>query len=129
MTERLHFHPGASYKEKDWGVENYLRLAADLKKNGKTPLFLLGPQEEKIYRNAVEDAGFRVKVNLPLADIAAWTLAGRFSGLVVGNDTGVMHLIRACGCRSVTICFMDTHLTWAPYPGNRHTVIHASCTH
>ena len=119
--------PGASYKGKDWGVENYLRLAADLKKAGKTPLFLLGPQEVRPYLKPVEDAGFPAKANLPLTDIAALALAGRFGGLAVGNDTGVMHLIRACGCPSVTICFADTHLTWAPYVRDRHTVIHAAC--
>ena len=119
--------PGASYKEKDWGVENYLRLAADLKKAGKTPLFLLGPQEEETYRKAVEDAGFRAEVNLPLPDIAALALLGGSCGLAVGNDTGVMHLIRACGCRSVTICFGDSHLIWAPYAQDRHMVIHADC--
>ena len=119
--------PGGSYKEKDWGAENYLRLAADLKKTGKTPLFLLGPQEVELYREAVEKAGFTAKVNFPLTAIAALAFADRFSGLAVGNDTGVMHLIRACGCRSITICFQDTHLTWAPYPADRHTVVHASC--
>ena len=119
--------PGGSYKEKDWGAANYLRLAADLKKNGKTPLFLLGPQEVEIYQSAVLNAGFKTAVCLPLTSIAALAFACQHRGLAVGNDTGVMHLIRACGCRSITICYMDTHLTWAPYPEDRHTVIHASC--
>ena len=119
--------PGASYKEKDWGVDNFLRLAADLKKGGKNPLFLLGPQEVGPYLKPVEDAGFPAKANLPLTDIAALALAGKYHGLAVGNDTGVMHLNRACGCSSVTICFADTHLTWAPYGRDRHTVNHAAC--
>ena len=119
--------PGASSKSKDWGVGNYLRLAVDLRKNGKKPFFLLGPQEMELYGESVSHAGFQAGVNLPLTDIALLALAGRFSGLAVGNDTGVMHLIRACGCRSITICFADTHLIWAPYPADRHMVIHASC--
>ena len=70
--------PGGSYKEKDWGAANYLRLAADLKKNGKTPLFLLGPQEVEIYQAAVSNAGFKTAVCLPLTSIAA--LAFAFNG-------------------------------------------------
>lgn len=125
--DRVLLVPGASSKYKDWGVGNYLRLAADLKKNGRDPLFLLGPQETELYRDAAENAGFKTAVDLPLPDIAALALTGQFNGLAVGNDTGVMHIIRACGCRSVTICYTDTHLTWAPYSEDRHVVVHASC--
>ena len=119
--------PGGSYKEKDWGVGNYLRLASDLGKRGRVPIFLLGPQEVELYSEAVEKAGFTAKANFPLCVIAALALAGRFNGIAVGNDTGVMHLIRASGCRSITICFEDVHLTWAPYPTDHHSVLHADC--
>ena len=119
--------PGASSKYKDWGVENYLRLASDLKNRGKKPLFLLGPQEVALYGEAAEKAGFKTAVNLPLTLIGALALCWKKRNFAVGNDTGVMHLIRACGCRSVTICFEDTHLTWAPYAGDTHKVIHAEC--
>ena len=119
--------PGASSKYKDWGPENYLRLAAELKKNGKSPLFILGPQEKDLYGKPAEEAGFKTAVNLPLTVIAALAFCCRYRGFAVGNDTGVMHLVRACGCRSVTVCFEDTHLTWAPYDRDIHKVIHADC--
>ena len=120
--------PGASCKEKDWGVQNYLRLASDIKTKGWKPIFLLGPMEKELYLAAVENAGFSTMLNAPLTSIAALALFGKYSQcLVVGNDTGIMHLIRACGCRSITICYSDTHLTWAPYLQDQHQVIHASC--
>lgn len=119
--------PGASSKFKDWGVEDYLHLAVKLKNAGKQPLFVLGPQEKDLYCSAAESAGFRTAVNLPLTAIAALAFSCQRRGFAIGNDTGVMHLVRACDCRSVTICFEDTHLTWAPYAGARHKVIHADC--
>ncbi len=119
--------PGASSKYKDWGLGNYLRLAAELKKNGKSPLFILGPQEKDLYGKPAEEAGFKTAAELPLTVIAALAFCCRYRGFAVGNDTGVMHLVRACGCPSVTICFEDTHLTWAPYGREIHKVIHAEC--
>jgi len=119
--------PGASSKEKDWGIENYLRLAEWMKSQGRKILFLLGPLEQPIYQARAEDAGFKTAVNLPLTSIAALAFSCQYRGFAVGNDTGVMHLVRACGCRSITISFHDTHLTWAPYSGERHKVVHADC--
>ncbi len=119
--------PGASSKYKDWGMENYLHLAGELKTKGKQPLFVLGPQEKELYQKAASDAGFKTAVNLSLTTVAALAFACQYRGFAVGNDTGVMHLVRACNCRSVTICFEDTHLTWAPYSGEQHKVVHADC--
>ena len=119
--------PCSSDKNKEWGVENYLRLAAELKNAGRTPVFILGPQEIARYRRIAEKAGFRTAVNLPLTAIAALAFGHSHSGFAVGNDTGAMHLIRACHCPSVTICFTDTHLTWAPYAEELHKVVHADC--
>ena len=119
--------PGASSKYKDWGVENYLRLADDLKKSGKSPLLILGPLEKDLYGKPAEKAGVKTASDLPLTVIAALAFCCQYHGFVIGNDTGVMHLVRACGCRSVTICFEDTHLTWAPYAAEKHKVVHAEC--
>ena len=119
--------PGASGKYKDWGRENYLRLAAELKGKGKKPAFILGPEEKDLYEKPAEEAGFKTALNLPLTSIAALAFACKYRGFAVGNDTGVMHLVRACGCPSVTVCFEDTHLTWAPYAGDAHKVVHADC--
>ena len=119
--------PGASGKYKDWGIENYLRLAAELKGKGKKTAFILGPEEKDLYGKPAEEAGFKTALSLPLTSIAALAFACKYRGFAVGNDTGVMHLVRACGCRSVTICFEDTHLTWAPYAGDNHKVVHADC--
>ena len=119
--------PGASSRYKDWGLENYLRLAADLKEKGKKPVFILGPQEKDLYGKPAEEAGFETALDLPLTSIAALAFACRHRGFAVGNDTGVMHLVRACGCPSVTVCFADTSLTWAPYAADIHKVVHADC--
>ncbi|MBQ7207046.1 MAG: hypothetical protein IJS01_04540 [Lentisphaeria bacterium] len=119
--------PGASSRYKDWGLENYLRLAADLKEKGKKPVFILGPQEKDLYGKPAEGAGFETALDLPLTSIAALAFACRHRGFTVGNDTGVMHLVRACGCPSVTVCFEDTSLTWAPYAADIHKVVHADC--
>ena len=119
--------PGASSRYKDWGLENYLRLAAELKEKGKKPVFILGPQEKDLYGKPAEGAGFETALDLPLTSIAALAFACRHRGFAVGNDTGVMHLVRACGCRSVTVCFEDNSLTWAPYAADIHKVVHADC--
>ena len=119
--------PGASGKYKDWGTENYLHLAEELKKQQRDPIFILGPQEKDLYCEIVENAGFKAVVDFPLTAIATLAFFRPEENLAIGNDTGVMHLIRACGCRSITVCFDDTHLTWAPYSQTIHRVIYADC--
>ena len=37
--------PGASSKYKDWGKDNYLKLAAQLAKCGRKPIFIYGNNE------------------------------------------------------------------------------------
>jgi len=118
--------PGGSYKEKDWGIDNYFHLADDLKKNGRKPVFILGPLEQ-LYQDRAQKLGYQTVFNAELSILAGMARCYPDTIFSVGNDTGVMHLLRACDCPSLAICFDDTYLTWCPYPKERHLVIHAKC--
>ena len=115
-----------SYKSKRWDAVNYLRINDEIKRLGISTIFLIGD-------DADDDANWESNTNiisikcLPLTVIASIAILKRDSAIAIGNDTGVMHLLRACGCRSVTICFCDTYQTWAPYCSDRHIAIHAPC--
>ena len=101
--------PGAapSRPRKRWPVARYAELAAILIERGLTPVLIgagaeagLGAAIRAVCPAAVDLIG---QTGLP--DIAA--LAAR-AVLAVGNDTGPMHLIAACGCPAVVLFSADS---------------------
>ncbi len=119
--------PGGSCDEKHWGDENFFALAEALTAAGAPPFFLLGPRERRLV-GELEKRNFRFALCPEIAEIVAlaaqWSLERVFA---IGNDTGVMHLLKALGCRSVTLGAGATFLTWHPYDASRHAHLHADC--
>jgi ADP-heptose:LPS heptosyltransferase len=98
--EYIGFAPGSGGKPKCWDLENFIRLAKSQAEQGRTPVFLLGPQEPEwleLVRNQVPDAVFPLQEKDndfdPLYTIA---LAGRMTASV-SNDSGVGHMIALGG--------------------------------
>ncbi|MES2710695.1 MAG: glycosyltransferase family 9 protein [Pseudomonadota bacterium] len=93
--------PGAAPTRpgKRWPVERFAALAADL----DLPALVLGGKGEAALAATILAAAPSARDltgRTSFADIAA---LARRAAFAIGNDTGPMHLIAACGCRSLTL--------------------------
>lgn len=122
------FVRGASSRYKDWGNDNYLELARQLKQRGFEVLFLLGPQELD-YLDLIQQEGLEAVSGLDFGEIAALMNHPTCTKCVIGNDTGLMHLACALDVPSVTIAPDETHFIWFPYETSRHGICHPACSH
>ena len=118
--------PGASSRYKHWGNHNYFSLANRLQADGMEIVFLLGPQETD-YAADIKRAGYQWVSDLSLAEVAQLMNSPGKTVLVIGNDTGIMHLACALGCPSVTISAASSSFTWFPYLSPKHRLCRAEC--
>ncbi|MFI5114598.1 MAG: glycosyltransferase family 9 protein [Terriglobales bacterium] len=86
-------NPGAGWGAKRWPAERYGQVAKELAKDGLCSLINYGPGEEDL-ATAVEAAaeGAARKISCSLSELIALT---RRACLVIGGDTGPMHLAAA----------------------------------
>ena len=91
----LFLQPFTSALKKDWPLENFLALARRAQVQGLQVLFGGGPAEHAALEPA-RQAGFPVFSGAPL--LVAGGLM-RLSTLIVGGDTGLLHLAVALGRR------------------------------
>lgn len=120
------FVTGASDKSKSLSVDSFIELAKLLQKKQLTPLFLTGPQEKKnaeIFRKA----GFSVGESLSFTEIASIFVSPK-TKLVIGNDTGVMHLACMFDVPGLTISCHGSSYTWFPYDRKKHKLCTPECT-
>jgi len=102
------FAPGAGGRKKCWPLENYIEIAKNQVKNGRLPVFFLGPDEaawvERIIQD-VPDALFPEQenkssmINGPLLALA---LAQRLS-VALANDSGTGHIMATAGTPLVSL--------------------------
>jgi ADP-heptose:LPS heptosyltransferase len=116
----IFIQPFSHGQQKNWGLQDYLQLARNWKAEGLQVLFGGGPSE----REALEPvcrAGFAVAAGAPLLVSAG--LVG-LSTVILGGDTGLLHLAAAMGKRVVMLigskypgnCFPYGHPEWAVAP-------------
>jgi len=86
-------NPGAGWGAKRWPSERYGQVAKELAKDGICSLVNYGPGEEEL-AVAVEAASERAarKIFCSVSELIALT---RRAGLLIGGDTGPMHLAAA----------------------------------
>ncbi|MCC7519915.1 MAG: glycosyltransferase family 9 protein, partial [Verrucomicrobiae bacterium] len=99
-------HPGASRREKLWGVENFAALTRRILRRAPGTVLLTGsPSERKLCARIQQAVGWSPRI---------WNLAGRLgleelaallsqASLLVSGDTGVFHVAVAMGSRTVTL--------------------------
>ena len=113
---------GSREVRKNWPVERYIALAQALEASGRTPVFLIGPQERELLeklRAAVPSALFPEATPpdpaLGLARLEfAIALCHRLSA-AVANDSGIGHLLGAIGTPLVTLFGPTDAARWAPF--------------
>jgi ADP-heptose:LPS heptosyltransferase len=95
----LFVQPITSSPDKNWPVENYVAIASAWQQRGFQVLFGGGPADRLMLRPA-ENAGFRVSAGVPLLTSAG---LAHFARLIVGGDTGLLHLAVAMKKRVVML--------------------------
>lgn len=117
-------HPGSGSPRKNWGLENWTRLAADLQADtGARFLVVAGEAESPVlddFCRMLHTAGVTHSVanNLPLPELANQLSRCRF---FLGHDTGPAHLAAACGVPSTVIFGPTNPAVWAP--GGHHVQV------
>ena len=89
-------------------------------------IILLGPQETDYVANIMR-AGYQWISDLSFAEVAQLMNAPGKTVLVIGNDTGIMHLACALDCPSVTISALSASFTCFPYSSQKHRLCKAEC--
>ncbi|WP_376087922.1 glycosyltransferase family 9 protein [Roseomonas sp. CCTCC AB2023176] len=109
-THYVGFAPGAGGVQKIWPLDRFLAVASGVVETGRTPVFLLGPNEAVLRPEIaarLPNAEFplqhpawdTVGGPLPMATVA---LAGRLAA-AVSNDSGTGHMIAAGGAPLVSL--------------------------
>jgi ADP-heptose:LPS heptosyltransferase len=99
-----------SAAHKNWPLENYLTVAKRWRNSGYQIVFSGGPKEAHCLEPATR-AGFPVCIS-PIATVC-WLM--KLSRLVIGGDTGLLHLGVAIGKRVVVLMSPDGARTPIPY--------------
>lgn len=100
---RVVLHPGAAWRNKCYPARMWARVARELLSDPGIPTRVVwGPGEEELAREVVDasDGAARLQHAAGLAQLARELRGAR---LVLGGDTGPLHLARALGCRVLTV--------------------------
>ena len=95
--------PGAGWPNKEWGTERFGALAAAMSSRwGWTPIVCWGPTERALAEEVVRASGGAARLAPPtgVTDLAALAPEAE---VVVGGDTGPVHLSEAAGGRVVCL--------------------------
>jgi ADP-heptose:LPS heptosyltransferase len=107
----LFIQPFTSAAKKNWPLENHLALARHWRQHGVQILFGGGPAERAALE-PVRQAGFPVSAGAPLLVTAGLM---KLCTLIVGGDTGVLHLGVALGKRVLMIMASAAPGTTSPF--------------
>jgi ADP-heptose:LPS heptosyltransferase len=110
-------HPGSGSPTKNWPLDRYLELAAQLEHCGRHIAWSLGPAERDAGLDLPADADLLPPQ--PLTQLAA-TLAA--ATLYIGNDSGITHLAASVGCPTIALFGPTNPDVWAPR-GHHVTVV------
>lgn len=109
----LFIQPLTSTPKKNWPLDRYLAVARHWQQQGWQVLFGGGPQD-RLALEPARQSGFQVSAGVPLLVTGGLT---KLSTLVLGGDTGVLHLAVALGKRVVMIM-------GSPTPGSSYPFQH-----
>jgi ADP-heptose:LPS heptosyltransferase len=105
----IFFQPFTSTPKKNWPLERYLAVARHWREKGMQVAFGGGVKDKETLAPATSE-GFAAFTGYPLSTVA-WLLEP--ASLVVGGDTGLMHLALAMGKR---LCMLVRPLGWNGTP-------------
>jgi ADP-heptose:LPS heptosyltransferase len=106
----LFIQPFTSSPPKNWPLENYISIAGHWHSHGVQVFFGGGPSERTALE-PVHQAGFPVSAGVPLLVTGGLM---NLSSLILGGDTGALHLAVAMGKRVAMI--RNSNAPGSPYP-------------
>jgi heptosyltransferase-2 len=108
----LAIHPGSGSPAKNWGPENFARVADWASERCKV-LLISGPAQDGVeeVRRSMRKASPLVADNLPLVHLAAVLKA---SIAYLGNDSGITHLAASLGLPTVALFGPTSPTVWGP---------------
>ena len=101
--------PGAGHAKRCWPLEQFLRLAKWLRKCGERPVFVLGPAERE---RGLEVQNFEQLTPEGLAELQSIILQSK---LVIGNDSGPLHLAGYCRTPCLALFGPASPHQWGPF--------------
>lgn len=117
-SKRIIMAPFSNSRIRDWGLNNYSRLARLLLENQRCSIALVGsmPQRDLLATIASEHGSDSRIINL--AGRTDWLTCAaliREADLVISNNSGIAHLAAACGIRTLAI-YSGSHQPqeWGP---------------
>jgi ADP-heptose:LPS heptosyltransferase len=116
-------HPGATDQRRHWPYERYARLGDRLAADGFTVVLTGDASESDLLARVA--AAMRAPGILAAGMLSLGGLAGLLARaqVVVGNDTGPLHLARAVGTPSVTVYWLNNLINGAPMTRHLHRAL------
>lgn len=105
-------HPGASHTPRIWPAERYAAIAAQLHQKGLGIVLTGGPGEEPLTKAIADLCDFEVLDLAGKTSLEALLATCAHAQLVLGPDTGIMHLARAVNVPSVTLMGQTQNLVY-----------------
>jgi len=115
--------PGTSALMKYWPIRKYFQLARLLESQGVAAVFVTGPQDTRL-ADELRASGFRHFDALSLGELA---YCCAHAAVVVGNDSGPMHLAACLDAPSVHLFSFTGAHNWFQYNRDRHKLVMAEC--
>ncbi|HYZ15950.1 MAG TPA: glycosyltransferase family 9 protein, partial [Candidatus Acidoferrum sp.] len=116
-------HPGATDERRRWTPQRYARLGDRLAAEGLLPVITGDASEAHLVRRVA--AAMRTAPLEAAGRLSLGGLAGLIHGasVVIGNDTGPLHLANALDAPSVTLYWIGNLINGAPITRHRHRAI------
>jgi ADP-heptose:LPS heptosyltransferase len=110
--------PGSNAPEKNWPIEKFRETATALASSGVNPVFIVGPNEARLFENKKRIAGaiYYQPAEHPDINSIDLTLAvGSRMNVILGNDSGVTHLMTATNTPLVALFGPTNPLKCGPW--------------
>lgn len=118
LNNIIGIHPGGTYFERRWPVENYIELIRRIPKNYKILLFT-GKTEDIIVDNIIKSIPERKIYKLPsYLNFRQICAIQNYLCIFIGNDTGTLHSAAGVGVKSIGIYTSTNPKIWAPLNKN-----------
>lgn len=122
-TDLVAVHPGSTDPRRRWPAQKFARLVDELQRAGRSVVLTGTAGERPVTREVARAAG-----HAPLdttGTLSLRGLTGLYAGcrLVVGNDTGTIHLARALGVPTVAMLWVGNTISAGPLSRRRHRPI------
>lgn len=112
-SQRILLHPGAGSSRKMWALSNFLKLEVSLKADKYRPEYVIGPAEEFLGTELLDDNGGKRTVHVT-EDLSALVALMRSADGFIGNDSGVSHLAAFLGLPTVAVFGPSDPEIWRP---------------